>query len=192
MKHKHIYIILGVILFNVIRGDIKNFPKFYKNLVYVCFINVLYYVVCRRHLLWEFMPLSSDWRLIRVGYVLVVTPLIVLSFLSRCPRLLWPRILYIVRWVLAASAIENFFHKQKVIQYKHGWNIWWSALVYLKIFLYSYFIKKKPLIICFLTFCSMVFFIVKFKIPINKNHTFSRKFNRSVDFFYHSFLEDVF
>ncbi|MBB5171955.1 CBO0543 family protein [Texcoconibacillus texcoconensis] len=192
MKQKHLALILSLLLLNILRGSWRDIPKYYKNLTYVIFVNILYYLVCRRHLLWEFPSLGVNRLVLRVAYVIFVTPSIVLAFLSKFPKSPFRQILYISKWVIVSSMIEYFLHKRKLIQYKHGWNIYWSGLVYLKMFVYSSIFHKKPLIVWLLTFCSLIYFIVTFQIPVFSKHTFSRKFDRIIDYFYHSFLEDVF
>ncbi|MBM7571481.1 hypothetical protein JOC48_001977 [Aquibacillus albus] len=136
--------------------------------------------------------MGFNWKLLRAAHVIIVTPLLVLLFLSKYPKSLLERIAHIIKWVLGASSVEYVVHKQKMIQYKHGWNIFWSSLIYLMMFVYSSLFTKRPLLTCFLTVCSIVFFISKFKLPIKSKHPFSRRIDMLVDSFYHSFLEDIF
>ncbi|MGO4889859.1 CBO0543 family protein [Anaerobacillus sp. MEB173] len=189
---KHFILILSIILYNLFRKSWRAIPKYYKSLVFVSIVNTFYYIVCKRHLVWEFMPVGINWKVIRVAHVIIVTPLLVLSFLSKFPQTLTKQVLYLMKAVFVASSIELLIHKNKLIQYKHGWNIYWTSLLYMKMFVYSYLFTKRPMITCVLTLCSTIFFIVKFKVPVTKKHVFSSRFDKWVDYFYHSFLEDVF
>ena len=192
MRQKHIILILSIIFVNLLGKTWRNFPKYYKSLTYVSIVNSLYYFLCKRHLVWEFIPLGIDWKFLRTVHTIIVTPLIVLLFLSNFPKTFLKQMIYIIKWVLGAILVEFVVHKLKLIQYKHGWNIFWSALLYLKMFVYSHLFTKKPLMTWFLSLCSCTFFIIKFKVPIKKKHVFSRNFGTWVDYFYHSPLEDLF
>lgn len=191
MRNKHILLILGVVLINLLGRTWRYIPRYYKSLGYVTSINILYYILCRRHLVWEFHPKGVHWWLLRGIHIFVVTPLLTLSFLAKLPSSISKQIWYIIKWVLVSSGLEYISHKQHLIQYKHGWNGFWSGILFLKMYVYSYLFSKKPLLTWILTFCSASFFVFKFKIPLRK-HTFSRRFNIMVDIFYHTFLEDIF
>ncbi len=192
MKQKHLILILSLIFINILRRSWRDFPKYYKSLAYVSIVNALYYCLCRRHLVWEFLPLGMNWWQIRFLHVFIVSPLLVLSYLANYPKSLLKQVIHLIQSVLVSTLFECYLRKKKMIQYKHSWNEFWTGLIYLKMYVYSYLFSKRPLTTIFLSICSMIFFIVKFKVPIKKKHVFSRKFDHLVDYFYHSFLEDVF
>lgn len=192
MRYKHLTLIIGILSLNIGMKTWRQFPKCCKSLIFVSFVNVVYYGICRRHLVWEFTPGGIHWKLLRVIHVTIVTPSIVLLFLSRLPKSLYRQIMYLISWVTAASVIELIIHKQKLIQYKHGWNILWSAFVYLKMFIYSYLFPRKPYLTILLSVLSNLFLVKKFKVPVGKKHRFSRHFGFLVDLFYHTKLEDLF
>lgn len=191
MKWKHIVLILFVLVLSVCGKAWRDFPKHYKSLSYVTIVHMLYYKLCKRHLVWEFTPLSFNWRLLRIIHIFIVTPLLVLLFLSKYPKARWKQLCYLVKWVLSSSIVEYIAHKQKMIQYKHGWNIFWSSILYAMMYVFSSLFKKKPLLTCFLSVCSIVFFVIKFKVPIKSKQSLSRRFDTIVDCFYHSKLEDL-
>lgn len=189
MKIKHIILILSIIWLS--RNSWSDIPKYYKSLFYASSFNALYYLLCRRHLVWEFTPIGIGWRFIRFVHVIIITPLLVLTFLSKFPNSLFKQVIYTVKWVLTASAVEYFLNKQNLIIYAHGWNIFWTGLMYIMMFMSSLLFIKRPLITLFLSFCTTVFFTIKFKVPMRLKHV-SSKFDRFVDIYYHTFLEDIF
>ncbi len=191
MKQKQILLILCIVLLNICKGTWRELPKYSKSLAYASLVNTIYYYLCRRHLLWEFIPIGINWNILRVFHVIIVTPLLVLLFLSDFPKGLIKQIKHLATYVLMSSIGEYFLNQKKFIQYKHGWNIFWSSIIYVKMYLYSFLIIKRPLLTSVLTSFSIIYFIRKFNIPINKKHKFSRRFDRLVDYFYHSFLEDI-
>lgn len=185
---KHITLILGILLLS--RNSWRDIPKYYKNIGYVSLFNILYYVLCRRHLLWEFSPIGMNWGLIRFVHVVIITPLLVLTFLSKFPHTLIKQIIYTIKWVITSCIIEYFVHKQKLIIYAHGWNIYWTGLIYTMMFTYSLLFTKRPFLTLFLSLYSTVFFTIKFQVPMKIKHV-SRNFESFVDIYYHSFLEDL-
>ena len=155
----HIVIVLSIILLSNLNKSWRDFPKYYKNMIYVSSFNILYYLLCRRHLVWEFIPNGINWLVIRLVHILVVTPLLVLIFLSNMPRTLSMQFFHLIRWVISASLVEYFVHKKKLILYAHGWDILWSSSLYLLMFLYSHLFTKRPYITIILSLGSTLFFI---------------------------------
>ncbi len=191
MRWKHIALMLLVVGLNVGGKTWRDIPKHYKTLCYVMIVHTLYYKLCKRHLVWDFTPLNFNWTILRTIHILIVTPLLVLLFLSKLPNTLYKRMCYLVKWVIYSSGVEYISHKQKLIQYRHGWNIFWSGLLYLMMYVYSFLFTKRPWLTCILTICSIIFFIFKFKVPIKSKHPFSRKIDSIVNCFYFSKLEDI-
>lgn len=191
VKSMHIMLVLSIILLTIYSKSWRDIPKYFKNMVFVSSFNGLYYLLCRRHLVWEFIPNGINWFLIRIAHSMVVTPLFVLIFLSKMPSTLFKKILHFIRWILVSSAVEHWIHKKKLILYAHGWNIFWSGVLYLKMFTYSYLFTKRPFLALFLSLYSTIFFIFKFKVPLRMKH-FSRYFEPLVDLYYHTFLGDFF
>lgn len=169
MKQKHITLILIILLLNISEKTWRDFPKYYKSLAYVSFMNCLYYYLCKRHLVWELTP-SDGFRLrtLRGVYVFIVTPLAVLLCLSKFPNTVSKQVVHIVKWVLASSFIEYYLVKKRMIKFNHGWNIAWSGFVYLEMYVCSYLYIKKPLLTWLLSLCSIIFFMSKFKVPLTK------------------------
>ena len=124
----HFIIILSTILISL--NSWRDIPKYCKNLIYTTIFSGLYYLLCRRHLVWEFNPGSFQCRLIRFIYAVIVTPLLTLLFLSKFPNTLMSQIVYFIKWVLFVTIMEHFAHKQKLIRYAHGWSIYWSGVIY--------------------------------------------------------------
>jgi hypothetical protein len=187
----HFLLVLGIVLVSIFSNSYRAIPKYYKNMAYVSSFNILYYILCRRHLVWEFIPSGANWNVIRVVYMVIVTPLLTLNFLSKLPQELSKQGLYLIKWVLTASFVEYLAHKNKLILYGHGWSVFWSGFLYLIMFVYSYIFTIYPKKIVLLSLCTTVFFVYKFRVPFRKKH-YSKYFEPLVDLRYHTFLEDVF
>ena len=190
-RRQHALLIIGIILLSIFNHSIRDIPKYYKNMLYVSSINIVYYFIFRRHLIWEFVPIGIHWSLIRLAHVLIVSPFLTLMFLSTLPRDLFKKIIHLIKFVLISSIIEFVAYKKNLILFAHGWNIFWSGLIYLKMFVYSYLFGKRPLFTLALSLCSTIFFVYIFRAPLGTKH-FSKYFEPAVDLYYHSFLERVF
>lgn len=160
-------------------------------MVYVSLFNAIYYLLCRRHLVWEFIPIGLNWNFIKLVHTVIVTPLLVLIFLSKMPNTLLKQFIYFISWIIGSSTVEYLIHKKRLISYSHGWNAFWSGLLFIKMFLLSHLFTKRPILTLFLSLCSTVFFIFKFNVPLKISHI-SRYFQPLVDLYYHTILEDFF
>ncbi|MDG5786286.1 hypothetical protein QA612_02205, partial [Evansella sp. AB-P1] len=190
IRNGHIVLILLIFLLTLCSNSFRQIPKYYKNMGFVSLFNVIYYFLCRRHLVWEFIPTTgAHWPLLRVVHIMIITPLLVLVFLSKLPNTLFKQFIHFIRWVAASTAVEYVVKKNQLILYAHGWNVFWSGILYAKMFLYSLLFTKRPILTLILSLCSTVYFIFKFNVPIKKNH-FSRHFEPLLDIYYHTFLED--
>jgi hypothetical protein len=190
IRNKHILLVLAIVLLSIFRKSWVDLPKYHKNLLYVVSFNALYYWLCKRHLVWEFTPLGISWRIVRVLHLTIVTPLLVLAFLSRMPSSFGKQVLYLIKWAGMATIAEYYIYRNKLILYAHGWNVFWSSLLYTMMFTFSHLFTKNPVITLFLSFCSTIFFIIKFRVPLQRKHL-SRKCDCLVDLYYHTFLEDI-
>ncbi|MBM7660254.1 hypothetical protein JOC85_001021 [Bacillus mesophilus] len=190
-RNQHIVLVLSIILLSILSKSWRDLPKYYKNMIYVGSFNIIYYLLCRRHLVWEFIPNGINWLGIRLVHILIATPLMVLIFLSNMPRTLWRQLFHLIRWAVIASLVEYVAHKKRLILYAHGWNIFWSGTVYLLMFLYSHLFTKRPFITIILSLSSTLFFIIRFSVPFKRKHL-SKYFGFGVDLYYHTFLEDLF
>ena len=191
MRNRHIMLILSVIFLTIFNQSWREIPKYYKNMAFVSSFNIIYYFLCKRHLVWEFIPAGINWMLIRVVHTLFVSPLLVLVFLSKMPTTLSKQFVHFIKWILICTGIEYLIHKKRLILYAHGWNILWSGILFGKMFLYSHLFTNRPLLTLCLSMCSTLFFVLKFHAPLKRKH-FSRFFSPFVDLYYHTFLEDLF
>ncbi|WNF35266.1 hypothetical protein RJD24_12410 [Bacillaceae bacterium IKA-2] len=168
MKQKQIALILIIVLINVFSKSWKAIPKHYNSLLYVIFWNSFYYYICKRHLVYELVSEGFNWKWLRGIHIFVVTPLIVNLYLAKFPKSLAKQAVYTIKWVFGSFVFETFLHKQKLLIFKHGWNVFWSTVIYFKMYVYSYLLTKRPGLTAFLSLSSLTFFIVKFKVPLSK------------------------
>ncbi len=161
-------LIVAIFLLNICGQTWKDVPKYYKSLAYVSFTNALYYYLFKRHLLWEFTPGDMNWKILRKIHIFFISPLLVLFYLSKLPQSLPKQVLHTMKWILASVFVEHYVVKQKMLTFKYGWNTIWSGMIYLQMYVYSYLFLKKPVLTWILSFCSIVFYMIKFKVPLTR------------------------
>lgn len=186
----HVILVFSIILLTIFSKSWRDIPKYYKNMVYVSSINAFYYFLCKRHLVWEFIPNGINWFLIRIVHILIVTPLVVLVFLSKLPSGRFNQLTYYLRWITLSFVVEYVIHKKHLILYGHGWNIFWSGILYVKMYLYSHLFTTRPILSVILSLFSTVFFMIKFKVPFKMKHL-SSYCEPLVDLFYHTTLKGL-
>ena len=167
-QYRQVIPVLLLFILIIKTGAWRNISKYYKNLLYVIFMNCIYYYFCKRHLLWEFNVKKSNWRLLRVVHIFIVTPLLTLLNLSYFPKTIPDMILHLFKAVSISLILEIFALKYKLIRFKHDWNLFWSGVIYLKMYLYSYIFTRNAVLTWILSFASLIMFIIKFKIPLGK------------------------
>ncbi len=167
-KQKQSILLLFIICLNIFKGTWREIPQYKRGLLYISFLNSMYYYLCKRSLLWEFRPEGVRWELLRIVHIFIISPSIVLLFISDLPKSIPKKIVHLLKWVIYCSVTEYIILKLNMIRFKYGWNIYWSGLVYLKIFVYGYLYNKRPLLTFILSLFSAIFFTAKFKIPLRK------------------------
>ncbi len=166
MRKKQLTLILFVVLLNVYRRTWKDIPKYWKSLVYVSFVNSLYYFLFKKRLLWDFNAKGMNQEVLRRLHVFFVTPLLVLACLSKFPTTIGKQILHVVKWTLASCIVEQVVLKNKMIFFKYGWSTFWSGMIYVAMYGLSYLYIKKPGLTWIISFFTLIFFMVKFKLPL--------------------------
>ncbi len=145
-----------------------KFRKYFLNLLYVIVFNFVYYCFFHKHLLWDFKSKCFNMKLVRCFHVFFVTPMLNYFFILNFPRTLVKRIIYTVKWIILSVIAELTFKKCGCIFFSNGWHIGWSAYIYLKMYLYTYFFPKRPILISVLSILNVYFFLIKFNVPIKK------------------------
>jgi hypothetical protein len=170
LKKKQTALILLIVLLNIVNSTWKDLAKYNKNLVFVIVINAFYYYLCKRHLVWEFRPGGFSWKWLRFYHTFVVTPLLILLYLSKLPSTVMQQVAYTINWVIGSFVVEYGLLKLKMIKFKHGWNLIWSGLLYLKMYTYSHLFTTRPILASILSLFSIIFLMIKFRVPLTKRH----------------------
>ncbi|KHF40025.1 CBO0543 family protein [Halalkalibacter okhensis] len=165
----HLVLSLVVFLLNIKRKTYSNVKHYFPSIVYVMFFNSLYYYLFKHFLLWEFRSPVIKVKYLRGLYIFFIMPHVILLYLSEFPSLWYKQLIHIVKWIAVSAAIEFFlFHRNKFITFHHNWSIFWSVCVYIKMYLFSYLLLKRPLAIINASIASVVCALLVFKPPLSK------------------------
>ncbi|WP_431308862.1 CBO0543 family protein [Halalkalibacter flavus] len=168
MIQKQTIVILCILLLNIYLKTWKDIPKYYNNLAYTAFINALYNYIFKRHYLWEFLPDKWSWKNLTQIHTLIISPLLVLLYLHTLPREIFNKIIHLILWVFCLVIGEHFIVKKRLLVYKYGWNVLWSGLIYIQMFVFNYLYNKRPLIVWIFSALVTIFYMVKFKLPLTR------------------------
>ncbi|MFA9559636.1 CBO0543 family protein [Evansella sp. AB-rgal1] len=169
---KHIVMVLLLLLLNLKYKTWRKLPLYSSALFYVSFVNILYYFVCQKKLVWEFESNNMPLPKVRVLQVFLGTPLLTLLCLSGLTnqQSFGMKIFHIVKCSLGSTLLE-WLAKSKfdMISFYHRWNICWSGLIYFLQYLFSYLYTRSRFLTFILTILSTEMFVQLFKIPISNS-----------------------
>ena len=170
MVRLHLILLLAIFLVSIKHQTLKNLHKHLGSILYVCSFNLLYYILCKDYILWDFKPKKVNSIVIRIIHLLFIMPLIVLLYLEHIPSKKGDQFIYIVKWVTSSAVIEYIGQKVfKMIYFDNGWHMGWSICIYAKMYLFSILFKKYPLSILTTSFGFTAYLLYKFKVPLLSN-----------------------
>src|SRR4051812_34920162 len=165
----HILLLAWLFLENYKNKTWKQLPKHYPNTLYVALFNWLYYFLVHHKLLWELQSKLFNKKTLKIIHICIINPLLILLYLSNLPNTLVKQFIYVVRWIIISTMVEWLFYKKGKIVFYHGWNIGWSIVIYIKMYLFCLLLNKKPILIMNLSIIDTICFLLKFNIPVRKN-----------------------
>ncbi|WP_390355698.1 CBO0543 family protein [Virgibacillus halophilus] len=146
----------------------ERFYRYHTTMLYIATMNLLYLFFTAGYHLWK---MESDIGLpvpiINMLYTFIVFPCTTILFLSRYPEYLKGQIYHNLKWIFIYIGAEWVGSLFNLITYEHGWNLGWSLLFVIMMFLMFRLHYKRPLFAYLLTFVFTVLIIYYFKIPWN-------------------------
>ena len=163
----HIVLALLLVFANIRFRTYRNILQNWLGIVYVCSMNILYYVLCYPRLTWDFSSKKLSVRFLRQLHTFIVNPLIILLFLHHIPKRLFDQVRYFMKWIFFSLMIEyigqRFFH---MIYFMRGWNLAWSGVLYGSMYFLSYLVRKHPLLTYLISLLNTLFLLFFFQIPV--------------------------
>ena len=165
----HILLLAWLFQENTKNKTWKQFPKHYPNILYVALFNWLYYFLVGNKLLWELQSSIINRKTLKIIHICIINPLLILFYLSNLPNTFVKQFIYVVRWITISTMVEGLFYKEGKIAFYRGWNIGWSMVIYIKMYIFCLLFNKKPILTLILSIIDTICFLLKFKIPVRKN-----------------------
>lgn len=102
--------------------------------------------------------------------MVTVYPVTVIIYLFYFPKKkIFKQIFYILAWVILYIFLELFgLHIFGLINHFNGWNIWWSLLLDIVLFVMLFIHHKRPLLAWGLSIIVIIFFLTVFDVNVHK------------------------
>ena len=165
----HILLLTWLFQENTKNKTWKQLPKYYPNILYVSMFNWFYYFLVGNKLLWELQSSIINRKTLKIIHICIINPLLILFYLSNLPDTFVKQFIYVVRWIIISTMVERLFYKEGKIAFYRGWNIGWSMVIYIKMYIFCLLFNKKPILTLILSIIDTICFLLKFKIPVRKN-----------------------
>ncbi|PAE23933.1 MULTISPECIES: CBO0543 family protein [Bacillaceae] len=125
----HYILVILVIILSCIKGDWKNWERYYPTMLYISVASFIYEFISHSHFhLWELEKDTLTLMGVHLMHNIVINPLIGFVFLSNYPAKFKSKILYFIYWIFLFWSTEWLAFRFHFISYHNGWNIWWSFL----------------------------------------------------------------
>jgi ABC-type tungstate transport system substrate-binding protein len=147
-------------------GD-RNWLKYYPTMLFAALGNALYELICYKHQLWQMEPNGLPVSMIPILLLtLIGMPISTWIFLSNFPiekRFIF-KVLYIGIFVLLFVVLEYLSIKIGAITYHHNWNLLWSTIFCIIMFVMLRIHFQRPLLAFFLSTSIAVTFCIIFNV----------------------------
>ncbi len=152
-------------------GDWRNLEKYYPTILYFIIGDLLYNLLTYNDPMWKY---NKDWifsnhTLSNLWIMITVYPVTVIIYLFHFPKKKINQIFYILFWVILYVLWELVnIHVFGLIDHYNGWNIWWSFLFDIIIFVMLLIHHKRPLLAWGLSIIIIIFFLKLFDVNVHE------------------------
>lgn len=146
----HVTLILWSIFAAWRWADWKHWRRYHPTMLFMALSSAMYDVLVNdgSFYLWRYIgTLYFSEEMASLLYTLVAFPATALLFLSNFPDAIWwKQALHIVKYVAIYVILEIVGLHYGTISHAHSWNMWWSTLFNLAMFLILRLHLKRPLL----------------------------------------------
>lgn len=161
------------ILATVKWGDVKNWKKYYPTILFFALGDFLYlYLLSDFYPMWKYVPQGLDKYFgltgtqISLASIFIKYPATILIYLSKFPdKNKFKQLLYMLGWVLIYFFNELIDVKLNQFKYFNGWNLYWSTLFTIVMFMLFRIHHTRPLLAWFFSFLFIIFLWQVFDVP---------------------------
>lgn len=165
-----ILITASVLIVGWLFSDWINWRKYYPTILFIIMINLVSYVLTYDYPLWLYHEsLFCPNRMINeIRLNFLFFPPLILFYLTFHPysSSMLRQLTFIIVLVVFSTLIESLYVFLDIISYHNGWNIWWTAILWLIMFHVMAIHYKKPMWAWLICMIFATFVILYFNIPL--------------------------
>ncbi|HVI20877.1 MAG TPA: CBO0543 family protein [Bacillus sp. (in: firmicutes)] len=151
-------------------GDWRKIDKYYPTILFLIIGDLLYNLFTYSNPTWSY---NKNWifpnhTLANLWIMITVYPATVIVYLYHFPKKRIKQIFYIVFWVILYVLTEILgLHVFGLIDHFNGWNMWWSLLFDIILFVMLYIHYKLPFLAWGLSIIVIIFFLHVFDVNLH-------------------------
>lgn len=147
-------------------GDWRNWKQYYPTILFAIMGNWTYELLTYRTPLWEYSDVFGEYMFLLIGLTVLLFPGMVLLFLSLYPQKPIHQALYLLAWTVGFAVLEYLAVQMETFQHYRGWNMGYTLLHDLAMFLLLRLHFKKPLLVWPVSFVIAFLILWFFDVPL--------------------------
>jgi hypothetical protein len=154
-------------------GDWRHLKKYYPTILYFIIGDLLYNVLTYEHVMWNYNEdgFFPNHTLTNLWIMITVYPATVITYLAHFPQKRMFQAVYILLWVTIYACWELLnIYVFGIIEHFNEWNMWWSFLFDIIIFVMLVVHHKRPLLAWGLSVVIIVIFLRLFDVNTYELH----------------------
>jgi hypothetical protein len=151
-------------------GD-RDWSKYYPSMLFAALGNALYEVLCYKYQLWRMEPNGVVYSIIpMLLLILIGMPLSTWVFLSKYPyqSSIYKKGIYVSFFVIVFIVLEYISVKLGAISYHFGWNLGWSLLFVIVMFIVIRIHFTRPILALLISIPFTLLLCMIFEVTLDK------------------------
>jgi hypothetical protein len=151
-------------------GD-RDWRKYYPSMLFAALANALYEVLCYKYHLWQMEPNGVGYSMIpMLLLILVGMPLSTWVFLSNYPYKsgIFKKGIYVLFFVVVFIVLEYLSIKVGAISYHNGWNLGWSLIFVIVMFMVIRLHFTRPILALIISMPFSLLLCMIFEVTLDK------------------------
>lgn len=166
----HLFIAGMIGITSIYKGNWKEWTKYTLTIFYVIILNLLYEILCRDKLLWEYVPgiFPKSQTVTTLLYSFIVLPGITLIFLTNYPfnETIKKQIVYISKWIIVSLITESILIYFNKLDLNNGYYFWMEPFFYVVMYSMIRLHFTRPILTYGLSFIIIILLLNIFDIPL--------------------------
>jgi hypothetical protein len=166
------HVLLSIILIALVvrKGKWRNIEKYHLTILYVITCNLLYNVLCKDKLLWQYKPdfLPNSHVIVDLLYTFINLPAVTFLYLHSYPysKPFLRQAGYICVWVLVSLIVELPFYSLHRLYLRNGYEYWMEPMFYIAMYSLIRLHHTKRLLTYALSVMVTIVLLFLFRIPL--------------------------